>query len=139
MGLPKTLLPIYTLGTTWTFTPKLTLNASASKTVAPPTTVIANAETSYMAQMTLVYQLTPKVAVNVGGSIGYTNGAFTPATVTGLDALFAQALRIFTRANAGLTYAMTPVPVGRAERLIYRAGHRPYDYPGRFGDRKPAL
>ncbi len=47
LALPKSLLPIYTLSTTWAFTPKLSLTASASKTVAPPTTVVANAETSY--------------------------------------------------------------------------------------------
>ena len=46
LGLPKSLVPIYTLSTNWTFTPKLSLNASASRTVAPPTTVIANAETA---------------------------------------------------------------------------------------------
>jgi len=107
LGLPKTLLPIYTLGTTWSFTPNLTLNASASKTVAPPTTIIANAETTYLAQMTLVYQWTPKVAVNVGGSIAYTNGAFTPATVTGLTPFLTGASDFYS-ANAGLTYAMTP-------------------------------
>ena len=107
LGLPKTLLPIYTLGTTWSFTPKLALNASASKTVAPPTTIIANAETTYLAQMTLVYQLTPKVAVNVGGSIAYTNGAFTPAAVTSLTPFLTGASDFYS-ANAGLTYTMTP-------------------------------
>ncbi len=107
LGLPKTLLPIYTLGTTWSFTPKLALNASASKTIAPPTTIIANAETTYMAQMSLAYQLTPKVAVNVGGSISYANGAFTPAAVTGLAPILTGASNSYT-ANAGLTYAMTP-------------------------------
>ena len=35
LGLPKTLLPIYTLATTWTIAPKLALNASASKTISP--------------------------------------------------------------------------------------------------------
>jgi hypothetical protein len=107
LGLPKTLLPIYTLGTSWSFTPKLTLNASAAKTIAPPTTIIANAETTYLAQTSLVYQWTPKVAVNVGGSISYSNGAFTPTVVTGLAPLLTGASDFYS-VNAGLTYAMTP-------------------------------
>src|ERR1700684_102189 len=49
LGLPKTLLPIYTISTTWALTPKLALTASASRTISPPTTVIANAEQSYNA------------------------------------------------------------------------------------------
>lgn len=107
LGLPKTLLPIYTLGMSWAFSPKLALNASASKTVSPPTTIIANAETAYSAQMSLVYQLTPKVGVNVGGSISYSNGAFTPGVATGL-APFLTGASDFYSVNTGLTYAMTP-------------------------------
>jgi Putative beta-barrel porin 2 len=107
LGLPRTLLPIYTLGTSWAVTPKVTLNASASKTVSPPTTIIANAEIDYTAQMTLTYALTPKVAVNVGGSIGYTSGAFTPVALTSLAPTLTGASDFYT-ANAGLSYAMTP-------------------------------
>jgi outer membrane receptor protein involved in Fe transport len=92
---------------TWALTPRSTLTASASKTVAPPTTIIANAETTYTALMNLTYQVTPKVAFNVGGTISYSNGEFTPATVAGL-APFLTGASDFYSANAGLTYAMTP-------------------------------
>jgi hypothetical protein len=105
LGLPRTLLPIYTLGTAWTVAPKVTLNASASRTISPPTTIIANAEIDYTAQMTVTYTLTPKVSVNVGGSIGYTTGAFTP--VTGFAPTLTSASNFYS-ANAGLTYVMTP-------------------------------
>ena len=107
LGLPRTLLPIYTLGTTWTVTPRVTLNASASRTISPPTTIIANAEVDYTAQMTLTYALTPKVAVNAGGSIGYTSGAFTPTVLNGLAPTLTGASDFYS-ANAGLSYAMTP-------------------------------
>ena len=107
LGLPRTLLPIYTLGTTWTIAPRLTLTASASKTIAPPTTLIANAQTSYLANTTLVYQLTPKVGVNVGGSIGYANGLFTPVALTSVAPFLTAASNDYT-VNAGLTYKMTP-------------------------------
>jgi hypothetical protein len=56
LSLPKTLLPIYSLSATWAITPKVGLTASASRTVAPPTTVIANAQTSYQATVGLTYQ-----------------------------------------------------------------------------------
>ena len=107
LGLPRTLLPIYTIGTMWSLTPKLVLDASASKTISPPTTVIANAETAYLAQMTLTYAMTPKIAVNVGGSISYSSGAFTSAIVTDLAPVLTGASDFYS-VNAGLSYAMTP-------------------------------
>ena len=107
LGLPRTLLPIYTLGTTWTVTPKVTLTASGSRTISPPTTIIANAEVDYTGQVALTYALTPKVAVNVGGSIGYTSGAFTPVVLTSLAPVLTGASDFYS-ANAGLSYAMTP-------------------------------
>jgi len=107
LGLPRTLLPIYALGMSWSFTPKLALSASASKTIAPPTTIIANAQTTESAQMTLAYALTPKVSVHVGGSINYSSGAFTPTAVTGLAPFLTGATNSYS-ASAGLTYVMTP-------------------------------
>ena len=107
LGLPRTLLPIYTLGASWSFTPRLALTASASKTISPPTTIVANAQTSDIAQMSLTYLWTPKVSVNVGGWISYTTGAFTPGAVTGLAPFITGATDTYS-ANAGLTYSMTP-------------------------------
>jgi hypothetical protein len=107
LGVPRTLLPIYTLGMTWSVTPKMTLTASGSRTVAPPTTIIANAETTYIGLANLTYQATPKVAFNIGGSISYSTGAFTPTVVTGL-APFLTGASDYYSATAGLTYTMTP-------------------------------
>jgi hypothetical protein len=107
LGLPRTLLPIYTLGVSWSITPKLTLTASGSRTTTPPTTIIANAETTYTGLANLAYQVTPKVAFNIGGSISYSTGAFTPTAVTGLVPFLTGASDDYT-VNAGLTYTMTP-------------------------------
>src|SRR5262249_55244093 len=108
LGLPRTLLPIYTLTTTWSVTPKLVLNASASRTIAPPTTVIGNAEISYDANVSLAYHLTPKVTASAGGSIGYSNSIFTAGLAgTNFSPFFVGATN-FYGANAGLTYTMTP-------------------------------
>jgi hypothetical protein len=108
LGLPKTLLPIYTLSTTYTFTPKLGLTASASKTVAPPTTLIANAQASYDATMSLTYQLTPKVTVSASGSISYSTASFTSGLVVAGFSPFLTTTEKFYGLNAGLSYAMTP-------------------------------
>ena len=108
LGLPKTLLPIYTVSTTWTLTPKLNLNASASRSIAPPTTVVANAQQSYNAQMSFTYQLTPKVALSAGGSVDYSTTSFTPSTVaTGLSPILFGSQNTYNL-NAGLNYSMTP-------------------------------
>jgi hypothetical protein len=108
LGLPRTLLPIYTLTTTWSVAPKLVLNASASRTIAPPTTVIGNAEISYDADMTLTYHLTPKVSVSAGGSIGYSNSVFTSGLAGTSFSPFSRGASDFYTANAGLSYIMTP-------------------------------
>ena len=108
LGLPKTLLPIYTISTTWTLTPKLSLNASASRSIAPPTTVIANAQQSYNAGMNLSYQLTPKVAISAGGSVAYSTTSFTSSTAaTGLSPFFSSSQNTYSL-STGLNYSMTP-------------------------------
>jgi hypothetical protein len=108
LGLPKSLLPIYTLSGTWSFTPRLTLNASASKTVAPPTTIIANAQTSYDANVSLAYQLTPKITVITTGTVDYSNPTFTSGlTQVGFSPFLTGTQKTYSL-NAGLTYAMTP-------------------------------
>jgi Putative beta-barrel porin 2 len=108
LGLPKTLLPIYTISGTWTLTPKLSLNASASRSIAPPTTVIANAQQSYSAGMNLSYQLTPKVAISAGGSVDYSTTSFTSSTAaTGLSAFFFSTQNNYSL-STGLNYSMTP-------------------------------
>ena len=108
LGLPKSLLPIYTLSGTWTFTPKLTLSASASKAVSPPTTVIANAQTSYDASVNLTYQLTPKIAVVTGGSISYSQTTFTSGMAQAGISPFISGTQKSYGLNAGLNYVMTP-------------------------------
>jgi hypothetical protein len=108
LGLPKTLLPIYTLSANWAFTPRLGLNLSLSRSIAPPTTIIANTEQSYNAAMNLTYQLTPKVVLSAGGGVGYSLSTFTsPAAQANISSFFFSSQRTYS-ANAGLTYTMTP-------------------------------
>ena len=108
LGLPKTLLPIYTLSTSWAFTPKLSLNASASRSISPPTTVIANAQQSYDLAMNLSYQLTPKISVSAGGSADYSISTFTASAAQAVISPFISSTQNTYSLNAGLTYSMTP-------------------------------
>jgi putative beta-barrel porin BBP2 len=106
LGLPKTLLPIYTLSANWTLTPKLGLNASASRSISPPTTVVANAQQSYSANINLTYQLTPKVTLIAGGAITYSTVSFTSATPS-ISPFLVSSQNNYSL-NTGLSYSMTP-------------------------------
>jgi len=107
LGLPKTLLPTYSLAGTWTITPKLTLSATGSRGVIPPTTVIANAETTYQAALTLAYEVTPKITVSANLSTGYSLAAFTPGLVGTISSTFVTTQKYYA-ATATMSYAMTP-------------------------------
>src|SRR5271166_3839937 len=105
LALPRTLLPHYSATIKWVITPKLTLTASAAKTIAPPTTLVSNSQLSYTTQFNLSYQATPKIAIAAGASAGYTSAVFSPG-LAGTN--FATgALDLYT-ARASLTYTMTP-------------------------------
>jgi hypothetical protein len=107
LALPKTLLPIYSVGATWTLTPKR-LNASASRSISPPTTVVANAQQSYSAGMSLTYQLTPKIGLSAGGSASYSMTSFTPTTVATAISPFLFSTQDTYSLTTGLSYSMTP-------------------------------
>jgi Putative beta-barrel porin 2 len=107
LGLPKTLLPIYTVSTNWTVTPKLVLSGSASRSISPPTTVIANAQQSYSANINLTYQLTPKIGLSAGGSVDYSTTSFTSAAIAGVSPFLFSSQNTYNL-NTGLTYSMTP-------------------------------
>jgi hypothetical protein len=108
LALPKSLEPIFTLAGTWAVTPKLSLTASASRTISPPTTVIANAETSLDASVTMAYELTPKLSATFGGSVFYSTSTFTSALAeAGFSPFFTGNNKSYTL-DAGLSYSMTP-------------------------------
>jgi hypothetical protein len=106
VGLPRTLLPIYSLGATWAFTPKLSLNLSAARSISPPTTVIANSQTSDNVSLGLTYQMTPKITVTAGGSADYSESSFTSATPD-ISPFFVNTQRTYSL-STGLNYSMTP-------------------------------
>ena len=117
LGLPKTLLPTYSLSAAWTITPKVSLSATASRTVSPPTTIIANAEVAYLTDLNLTYQATPKVAFTASASAGYSSAAFTPAVVgDDLGALLLQFGFLYSECRRGIFD--DPLHQRRAKRLV---------------------
>jgi hypothetical protein len=108
LGLPKTLLPIYTVSANWSLTPKLGLNMSAARSISPPTTVVANAQQSYNAGMNLTYQLTPKLGLSAGGSASYSTTSFTSTTVATAISPFLFSTQDTYNLSTGLSYSMTP-------------------------------
>ena len=108
LALPKTLLPIYSASANWTLTPKLSLNASASRSISPPTTVVANAQQSYSAGMNLTYQVTPKIGLSAGGSASYSTTSFTSTTVAAGISPFLFSTQNTYNLSTGLSYSMTP-------------------------------
>ena len=106
-ALPRTLLPHYSATIAWVITPKLSLTASAAKTIAPPTTLISNSQLSYTTQFNLSYQATPKITIAAGASAGYTSAVFTPG-LAGMTLAGLQGAQDLYSAQASLTYTMTP-------------------------------
>ena len=107
LGLPKTLLPTYSVAVTWAITPKVALTASGARSIAPPTTVLANAQETYDAAVGLSYQATPKLNFSAGGSVGYSSSAFTPALPGTIFTPYFTATD-FYGLHAAMTYTITP-------------------------------
>ncbi len=107
LALPRTLLPHYSATIKWVITPKLSLTASAAKTIAPPTTLVSNSQLSYTTQFNLSYQATPKITIAAGASAGYTSAVFSSGLA---GTIFAglQGTQDFYSAQGSLTYTMTP-------------------------------
>ncbi len=128
LALPRTLLPHYSATIGWTITPKLSLTASAAKSIAPPTTLVSNAQLSYTAQFKLSYQATPKIAIAAGASVGYTSAVFTPGLV-GTSFTSLQGAQDLYSAQASLTYTMTPFLVAALTASYNVSVQKPFITP----------
>ncbi len=100
------------LAATWTATPKLGLTASASQTVSPPTSIIANLQVTESANLGLTYSLTPKVLLAAGVGASRSSGAYAAlanasTSQPGLSAVHRELEHVYS-ANASINYAITP-------------------------------
>ena len=116
-GLPRTILPQYTLSAQWTVAPKLTLTVAASRLASTPTSIVSNLQVIESASFGFTYQCTPKVALTGGFSTSYGTSAATPTVTSVLLPTYAANQKTYG-ANAGLSYAITP----------FFAAHLTYQY-----------
>jgi len=103
--------PVYSFAVKWAATPKLGLTASVSKTVAPPTSLLANLEVSESANLGLSYNLTPKVLVAAGVAASHSSAA-TPfvassSSLIPTSSVFTAPVDYYS-ANASVNYSITP-------------------------------
>ena len=104
-------LPIYSATVAWTAAPRLKLTASASRTVSPPTSVVANLQVTESAELGLSYDLTPKVllagGVHASRASGSVSGLPNTSVLNSAFGVFAQNSSSYS-ANASVNYTMTP-------------------------------
>jgi len=110
LDLPSGYEPDYSLAVTWTATPKLDLSASISRTVALPTSVIANLQITEAGSLDVTYRATPKVTLAAGVRAEYSTGGFIELTSPAVSAAnqIATQSADFYGLHASLAYAITP-------------------------------
>jgi hypothetical protein len=114
-ALPSKIEPLYSATAIWAATPKVTVTASAARTVGIPQSVIGNAQITESASLGLSYHFSPKVSFTAGASSAFATSAFSQpagaqaaaAILNGVPASILTSQKSYG-ASAGLTYNMTP-------------------------------
>jgi hypothetical protein len=102
--------PVFSLSANWNVTPKLGLLGSISRSVSPPTSIIANAQTSESANIGLSYVLTPKMLFAGGFQVSRSTafgGQQNDIVLNPTFAPFTQNSNYYS-ANASINYTITP-------------------------------
>ncbi len=110
LSLPSGIVPQYSVSVLWLPTPRVSVTASAARTVNPPQSVIGNAQITESASLTMAYQLSPKMSLSAGVLSALSNSAFTQfggAVVNGVAASTVTSENSYG-AHANLSYAITP-------------------------------
>jgi hypothetical protein len=110
LALPSKIEPQYSASVIWAVTPKVSLTASVARTVTPPQSIVANAQTTESASLGLNYRFSPKVAFSANVSSAYASSAFTQlgsGVPNGVPAYALSALHSYN-ATASLGYNITP-------------------------------
>jgi len=119
-GWPSGWEPQYSISTTWSVTPRITLSASFAHVVTPPTSLIGNLQVNENALLDLKYQLTPKVMLGVGGTWGLSSG-FGAVSATGLLLPIRQgSLQRNYNFRASVAYSMSPFLTANLSYQYYR-------------------
>ncbi len=107
LGLPHTVLPQYAFSAQWNVTPKLALNAAASRLASAPTSIISNLQITEAASAGTSYAFTPKLSLSANVQTSYLTGAASVAVSNPLLNTFTTAQHTYG-ANAKMAYAITP-------------------------------
>ena len=107
LGLPHTILPQYAFSAQWNVTPKLALNAAASRLASAPTSIISNLQITEAASAGASYAFTPKLSLSANVQTSYLTGAASVAVSNPLLNTFTTAQHSYG-ANAKMAYAITP-------------------------------
>lgn len=103
----STLAPHGTAALTWQATPKLQFTGSIGRSVGPPTTLVANAETNTSVQLGGVYAFSPKLSFNAGFRAGQSTATEGVALAFGTPVIVSQN-QSFLGANLSVAYQATP-------------------------------
>jgi hypothetical protein len=109
LDFPTGIVPQYSLSMNWSVTPKVSLVASVSHVVTPPTSIVANLQVSENANVGVTYQFTPKVSFSASVSATRNAAGFTPTTaaLTALNQAFGLNQKTYS-VLANVSYALTP-------------------------------
>jgi Putative beta-barrel porin 2 len=105
-GSTSTLAPHYAISLTWQATPKAQLGARISRSVGPPTSLVANTETTTSAQLTGGFTFSPKLSFSSALTIGQSNGGGETFLVGTQVPISSN--QNFVSANLGLAYQASP-------------------------------
>ena len=106
-GIPRTILPQYSLSLQWAVTPKLALTVAASRLAAAPTSVLSNLQVTESASTGFTYHLTPKIGVSANLRTSYGSSVATPIVTQGIYGAYASNQKTYG-GSAGLSYTITP-------------------------------
>ena len=106
-GLPHTILPQYAFTAQWNATPKLALNAAASRLASAPTSIVGNLQISDSASAGATYAFSPKLAFSGNLSVSYSNAATSLLVSNPLLNPFTRSQHTYG-ASARMNYSITP-------------------------------
>lgn len=107
LGVPHTILPQYAFSAQWNVTPKLALNAAASRLASAPTAVISNLQITEAASAGASYAFSPKLSFSANVLTSYDTGATSIFVSNPLLNTFSTAQHIYS-VNAKIAYSITP-------------------------------
>ena len=124
LGLPHTVLPQYAFSAQWNVTPKLALNAAASRLASAPTSIISNLQITEAASAGASYAFTPKLSFSANVQTSYLTGAASVARLQSVaEHLYDGAAHLWRQRKNGL--CDHAVPRGQSQLPVHERPFMP--------------